>query len=184
MLAKQMVAKPWLAQAFQRDRNSPTKLIAELAGVRSRGFVTADELTQIARIKVAGSGGVNRIEALIRGNTEEAIYVASASAFQQDNPALAVENLLTLRGIRVPLASAVLAWCLPSKWAVIDVHTWSTLREFDGWPEVPTVFTRDHFERYMQRVDELSTATGWEPQKVDRWLFAFSKCGFRISDFD
>jgi hypothetical protein len=64
--------------------------------------------------------------------------------------------LITLRGVEVPVASAILALCFPEQYAVID---------FRGWRQVfgaeKRYFTLNDYKQYLKDIKGLATQLGW-----------------------
>ena len=180
MLIQHMLRNPWLSEAFCRSRNAPLAVIEQLGPATNRTSIGRDELVKIAQTKIAGAGGTERIKTLIEENTEAEIRQASAQAFATISPEEAVRILTTLKGVGVPVASAVLAWCFPKRWAVIDRRSWNALASYGLLPSVRESQTTEEkirdYGKYMEEVWRICDATGWQPQRVDRWLYAFDKC--------
>ena len=70
--------------------------------------------------------------------------------------------LTSLRGVGIPVASAILALVEPSKYCVIDFRGWRLV-----FGERRDSFGIGHYKRYLGRVRELSIDLGWSPQETD-----------------
>ncbi|MFC7156202.1 hypothetical protein ACFQPA_12185 [Halomarina halobia] len=89
-----------------------------------------------------------------------------------------VERLLRLRGVDVPIASAVLQYADPSAYVVVDERTWTALRDAgalaDGYPDPPSV---DEYLRYLERCRALADDLDVELQTLYRALWRLSAEG-------
>lgn len=70
--------------------------------------------------------------------------------------------LIALKGVGIPVASAMLALCYPEEYAVIDFRGW---RQMFG--ERKTSFTLNDYKRYLREIKDLADKLGWPPQEVD-----------------
>ena len=83
--------------------------------------------------------------------------------------------LASIPGVGIPTASAILTWCQPSRYAVIDFRVWETLRHFDAVPSKRIAFTSFHYQGYSLVINELSAQTEMCPFDLDRWLWEFHR---------
>ena len=78
--------------------------------------------------------------------------------------------LTTLRGVGIPVASAVLALCYPEQYAVID---------FRGWRQIFGVekrnFSINDYKRYLKEIKILAAELGWLPQEVDLAIWEYDR---------
>ena len=86
-----------------------------------------------------------------------------------------IRVLCALRGIGVPVASAVLAWTFPERWPVIDRRAWSSLADFGLVQKrsKQSPFSAANWVEYLEIVKPLAQELNWIPQKVDFWLYAY-----------
>jgi thermostable 8-oxoguanine DNA glycosylase len=84
-----------------------------------------------------------------------------------------MELLITLRGVRVPVASSILTLLFPEKYGVIDIRVWQVLHQYGL--VVPNARGRNLTVRqwleYLRIVRELADKCGTTPRIVDRSLF-------------
>ncbi len=119
-----------------------------------------------------------RNEAYRKDNTEEIVRVVTQASFAiaHADPDYEIDLktgiLCTLRGVGVPVASAILALIFPEKYAVIDFRVW--WRIFDERREN---FSIMDYKKYLKEIRKLSVVLNWQPQKVDRaiWLYDYYK---------
>ncbi|MEW6577896.1 MAG: hypothetical protein AB1435_01750 [Chloroflexota bacterium] len=83
---------------------------------------------------------------------------------------LRVGILCALRGVGVPVASAVLALVFPEEYAVIDFRGWRQV--FD---ELKSTFSIADYKRYMREIRALAIELGWLPQEVDLAIWEYDR---------
>ena len=169
-------AKPEADASRMLDRVQT--VIAQLRPARERACLTLDELIQVARVKSgsgAEDGAVLRGAAAVTKNRSEDVREITRMAFVADlTEDVRIRVLCALRGIGVPVASAVLAWTFPEKWPVIDRRAWASLAAF-GLVQVRSKerpFSAVEWLKYVGVVKSLAEKLNWTPQKVDFWLYA------------
>jgi hypothetical protein len=87
-----------------------------------RGHFTRDEFLRVCKWKAP------RAQWRYRANDERAVANATHAAISARSDDARLRKLLTgLKGIRVPIASALLAAFDPEKFGVIDVRAWQAL---------------------------------------------------------
>jgi len=84
--------------------------------------------------------------------------------------------LCTLRGVGVPVASAILALVFPERYAVIDFRGW---RHVFG--EERTTFSVSDYKRYLREIQRLSLELGWPVQEVDLAIWEYDRINGRKS---
>jgi hypothetical protein len=182
-LAEEMEQSKCLFQAFSRAPNAPGKLIGRLAARPGKPALTRDELNDIVRCKQRGMSGTIVRERQLERNDESRVREVTQAAFTTDNIVEAVDLLRSLESVGTAVASAILSWCEPDKWPVIDRRAWAALASFGLLePHNTNRFSSRDYERYCAVVMELKARVGRSPQAVDRWLYAFDKCHLRPGD--
>lgn len=135
-------------------------------------YLTAVELESILRWKLRGQ--YDRQARRRRANTDALIRAITRCAFEVSHPdpayelELRVGILMSLRGVGVPVASAVLALVRPDQYAVIDFRGWRQL-----FGEERHSFTIGDYRRYLARVRALARRLDWPPQEVDLAIWAY-----------
>jgi hypothetical protein len=116
--------EPLLRDRISTDEDPPTaELIRELRPARARGYLTKAELQAVCRWK--SPRAIHRI----RSNTARRIRVLTASALRTRSERRRLKALTSLRGVSVPMASAVLTLLNPRRYGVIDIRVWQLLCE-------------------------------------------------------
>lgn len=145
-----------------------------LQGERHPFFLTSHEFDEVLRWKLGNQYG--RQKGFRKLNTEDVVRTITAAAFSITHPDEEYEvelrlNLLTcIRGVGVPIASALLALVFPQKYAVIDFRTW---RQIFGHEKEQ--FSVSDYIRYLREVRRLAGELGWTPQEVDLAIWAYDR---------
>lgn len=137
-------------------------------------YLTLSEFNEILRWKLGNQ--YKRREKRRKSNTDALIRLITQTAFEVSHPdedyetELRIKILCTLRGVGVPVASAILALVLPEKYAVIDFRVWRQL-----FGEEKSYFTVSDYKRYLREVRRLARELGWSVQEVDLAIWAYDK---------
>jgi len=158
---------------FDETEQLKSKL-AQLRRERQDFFLTKAEFDEILRWKLRGQYGRQR--ALRASNTDELIRAITGLALTIEHSdknyelELRVHLLCALRGVGVPVASAVLASVCPQEYAVIDFRGWRQI--FD---EERSTFSVANYRRYMQEIRKLAKELGWLVQEVDLAIWEYDR---------
>ncbi len=145
---------------------------AKLRDERQPFYLTLGEFDEILLWKLAGQ--YHRQREMRRANTDDVVRTVTQAALSVSHPnqdyetELRVGILIALRGVSIPVASAVLALVFPEKYAVIDFRGWRQVfgREQRG-------FTIGDYKRYLARLRPLAEELGWPIQEVDLAIWAY-----------
>lgn len=184
-LARIMRQNPFFSEMFAATSNAPGELVRRLASQPDRSSIGRDDLVEIVATKNAQGAGVARLRKSAAENSEAEVRRATALAFAktQSQPLEAIDALRKLHGVEVATASAILSWCKPDIWPVIDQRALSALVSFGILPRRRVgPPQRDEWVPYVKIVSDLSHRLGWPPQRIDRWLYAFDKCQLTAED--
>ena len=96
-------------------------LIRELRQARVRGYLKRDELEKVCRWKSA------RAIRLIKSNSGARVRTATRRALATRSERRRLQALITLSGVSVPMASAILMLLYPRRYGVIDIRVWQVL---------------------------------------------------------
>jgi len=139
---------------------------ARLRWERQPFYLTLAEFDEILHWKLRGQYGRQRKRR--RANTEAVIRTVTGVALtithtdEEYELELRMGILSTLRGVSVPVASAVLALVFPERYAVID---------FRGWRQVfgseKRTFSISDYKKYLGELKQLAAELGWMVQEVD-----------------
>jgi len=159
------------------DFDETQRLKAELAQLlvkRDPFFLTAVEFDEILKWKLRAQHA--RQQARRAANTDEVIRSVTGLALTISHSdkdyelELRVGILCALRGVGVPVASAVLALVFPEEYAVIDSRGWRQV--FD---QEKTTFSVCDYKRYLDEIRRLSHQLGWSPQEVDLAIWEYDR---------
>lgn len=88
-----------------------------------RGYMTRDELVEVARWKWKG-GGPRRLAA---ENTEDDVREITRISFATSSERLRITALLALKGVHWPMASVILHFAFPDRYPIFDVRVMHTV---------------------------------------------------------
>lgn len=123
-----------------------------------------------SNLKVIIEWKSHRIAGLIDGNTDAEI--ASALRFScnaQTSERSAVDTLFRLRGVGIPVASAILAMVDPNRYTIID------FRALESLGIVRSEDSLDFYLEYLRRCREIAREHGVDLRTLDRALWQWSK---------
>jgi hypothetical protein len=150
------------------DENEETaRLIADLRAARRRGHLTLRELEAVCRWKSP------RAIRYVLSNPPAEVREATRLALRSRDEERRVTALLALKGVSIPMASAVLTLLHPRRYGVIDIRVWQMLhrgRYVSGSPggvglRVP------HWLQFLAVVRDLSAGLGATARRVEMALF-------------
>lgn len=159
------------------DFEDTERLKAELNRLKSERrplYLTEDEFGRILQWKLRGQYG--RQARYRNANTDEVIRGVTGLALNLTHPEkdyeleLRMGILCSLRGVGVPVASAVLALVYPEQYAVIDFRVW---RQF--FPGRTPLFTIKEYRQYMTEIRRLAAELGWTVQEVDLAIWEYDR---------
>jgi hypothetical protein len=158
------------------DYGPTEQLKAELAQSRLERhplYLTKDQFGRILQWKLGQQYSRQRHRR--ESNTEAIIQEVTSLAFRISHPEdqeyeleLRVGILCCLRGVEVPVASAILALSFPDEYAVIDFRVWRQVFGEDKW-----TFTIADYKEYMHELRPLAADLGWPVQEVDHAIWAY-----------
>jgi|SRR5271157_1002543 len=147
---------------------------AQLRIERQPFYLTSEEFDEILKWKLGQQFGrqrdmrANNSDELIRAVTGLALTITHSD--KEYELELRVGILCSLRGIGVPVASAVLALIFPKEYAVIDFRGWGQI--FD---EKKTDFSIPEYNKYLHEIHRLAIELGWDAQEVDHAIWEYDK---------
>jgi hypothetical protein len=144
-IARRTLARRVRALAVPAEDPATARLIRELGAVWRRGEFTRAELLVMARWKSV------RATPHYRRNRPAAIRAVSRAALAAASERERMEWLVRLRGVSIPVASAILTLLAPRRYGVLDIRVWQLLHALDpslGNPRGQG-FTVAQWERYL-----------------------------------
>ena len=159
-----------------RDEGEKTKgLIDELCRVKSRGYFTRDEFLKMCEWKDPR----HRRRAYWQKNSLE-VEKISKMVFATTDENGRIVLLDSLKGVGVPMASAILMLTDPHVYGVIDWRVWKVLHlygEVNYSPEGTNLSGR-HWRDYLPRLRRWANELNVDARAIERSLFEYSRrCG-------
>jgi thermostable 8-oxoguanine DNA glycosylase len=92
---------------------------------------------------------------------------------QADSPVDKVEILCNVKGIGIPIASAILSVCYPTRFTALDYRAWKTLEQasVEGIPEHPPQDAQSYLQ-YCEACRRFADRMGLSLRDLDRALWA------------
>lgn len=147
---------------------------AKLRQERVPLYLTLDEFDDILQWKLGNQYGRQRERRQVNsGGVIRTVTMAALSLSHHVDDyetELRVGILCALRGVGVPVASAILASVFPEKYAVIDFRGW---RQVFG--EGRTTFSVSDYKRYLGEIRRLALELGWSVQEVDLAIWEYNR---------
>ena len=166
---------PYRTSSHDNNRTECLKTqFARLRQERQPLYLASAEFDKILHWKLRGQYG--RQQEGRKANTEDVIRTVTSAAFSVTHPdeeygiELRVGILCALRGVGVPVASAVLALVFPEKYAVIDFRGWRQIFE-----EEKTTFSIPDYKKYLREVRRLADELVWSVQEVDLAIWGYDQ---------
>jgi len=159
------------------DDEETKKLKLRLAAFRAQRqpfWLNGSELEPILRWKLRGQYG--RQQHIRSSNPDEVYRVVTQAAFSIVGPdpqyelVLRTRLLMSLPGIGVPVASAVLALVEPNTYCVIDFRGWRV-----AYGEDRREFSIAQYSRYRRDVAALARELGWSTQETDLAMWEYDR---------
>lgn len=103
-------------------------------------------------------------------NDAELIRFTTKYSFSINNDETRIKELMKLKGVSWPVASAILHFAFPDKYSILDFRAiWSL-----GW-EKPTAYNFLYWESYCNKILEISTKVDLPIRTIDKALWEYSK---------
>jgi hypothetical protein len=116
--------EPLIRRHLSTEEDEGTaRLCRELRAARARGYLTRAELQAVCYWKSP------RAIRHVRANTARQVRAATGLALRTRSEERRLESLLRLKGVSVPMASALLMLISPRRYGVIDIRVWQLLHE-------------------------------------------------------
>lgn len=142
--------------------------------IRARGYLTPDELYQIARWKSP------RKAKLIQQNPPGLVEAVSQTALRYvaEYPLHTMRLLVALDGVAEATASTVLTVVDPINFGVMDIRAWQVLSCWDSQRfrrKDQSIFSATEFGRYLDTIRELARRANMTCREVDMALWMWGR---------
>ena len=159
--------KPLVQRFLSDDSAEALALVRELRPVRARGYFTASDLQAVCRWKAP------RAMKHIKANSPAFIRRATTQALGTRSERQRLDALLQLRGVGVPMASAMLMLVDPRRYGVIDIRVWQVLHAIGTVKTNPKGigFRFHQWYQYLCIIRHVSKRLGVRARDVEWALF-------------
>src|SRR5215467_6446022 len=142
-------------------------LIRELKQARVRGYLTRKELEKVCSWKSA------RAIHLIKRNSSARVRTATQLALATRSERRRVEALMTLDGVSVPMASAILTLLDPRRYGVLDIRVWQLLYAMGAVTKKPSGvgFDFNNWHQFLMIIRYLAKNLHVDARDIERSLF-------------
>lgn len=159
--------EPLIRHNLCDEEEDTAALIQRLRPARRRGYLTPEQLEEICRWKSA------RAIHHIKANTAEQIHAATSAALRTRSERRRLEALISLKGVSIPMASAVLTLLDPNRYGVIDIRVWQLMHKVGAVTknERGAGFTFQNWYDFLAVIRLLANTFGVTARRVERTLF-------------
>ena len=158
-----------LVRAYLDTEEDPgtLRLMAELRPARARGYLMAGELEAVCRWKSA------RAIHLVRSNDARRVRALTGAALRTRSEPARLAALTALRGVSVPMASALLTLLDPRRYGVLDIRVWQVMHELGAVSANPrgVGFGARHWEEFLGAIRGFAAKLGVDARQVELALF-------------
>ena len=158
-----------LVRAYLDTEEDPVtlRLMAELRSARARGYLTAGELEAVCRWKSA------RAIHLVRSNGARRVRAQTGLALRARSESQRLAALTALRGVSVPMASALLTLLDPRRYGVLDIRVWQLMHELGAVSanRRGVGLGASHWEQFLAAIRGFASKFGVDARRVERALF-------------
>jgi hypothetical protein len=148
-----------------------SELIKKLRNAKKRGWLTKNELIEICRWKSA------RAIRHILSNRPTFIKEITLSAFKTRSEQLKMIELRKLKGVSIPMASAILTLTNPRRYGVIDIRVWELMFHIGTMSTnlKGVNFTFNQWYRYLMILRHFADKLKVNARDIERTLFLVHK---------
>ena len=135
---------------------------------RKKGYLTKDEFIQICLWKS------RRAKKRYDSNDAALVEKITREAFAESDEKKKIEKLTELKGVRIPVASAILSVTdRDNNYPIIDVRCVCALEDLGeiDWVDI----TVENWERYLTKIRNLAKQYGKTAREIEKGLFAFNR---------
>ena len=168
-IARRTLARRVRVLAVPAEDPATARLIRELGAVWRRGEFTRAELLVMARWKSV------RATPHYRRNRPAAIRAVSRAARAAASERERMEWLIRLRGVSIPVASAILTLLAPRRYGVLDIRVWQLLHAIGAVRARPDGrgFGVSHWLEFLTLIRAEARARGVTARAIEWMLFGY-----------
>src|ERR1051326_5043450 len=164
--------EPLIRRYLSKEEDEPTaELLRQLRPAKIRGYLRPAELEAVCHSKSA------RAIHYIRSNPATSIRSATRAAFMTRSERLRLEHLTRLKGVSIPMASALLMLMNPTRYGVIDIRVWQLLYELGAVTKnaAGVGFRFNNWYQYLMIIRHFAKKFGVKARDIERTLFRVHK---------
>ena len=144
------------------------KIFESIKGMGSTPlFLKRDILLCIAEWKAA------RVKGHMNKNDEQYVKDITQVSLSTKNERLKIEILTLLNGVQIRMASAILMFCFPNQYTVMDYRAWDSLKAF-GMIGGEINDTFECWQKYNEICREIATQNGVSLRELDKALWQYN----------
>lgn len=150
----------------EEDRET-AELIRQLKPARKRGYIEPEELQAVCRWKAP------RAIQLIKSNKPQKIRAVTKAAFSTRSEKKRITLLISLKGVSIPMASALLMLLNPKRYGVIDIRVWQLMYALGTVSKNSNGvrFTFKNWYQFLMVIRHFAKKCGVTARDVERTLF-------------
>jgi len=159
-----------IKENLSTEEHVPTQnLIDELKDVLDRGYFTKDEFVKMGMWKSP------RPKKWYLSNLEEEIIGISKKVFCTNYEKRKIELLTQLKGVSIPVSSAILMLTDPKNYGVIDIRVWQVLYQFGSVKVKPTGrnFNFNNWYNYLIKLRYFADKFKVKARDIERTIFFY-----------
>lgn len=142
----------------------------ELFPNREIKYITKDILYDIVDWKAP------RVKARTKDNNDEFVIEVTKHCFSSYNEQFKIEGLGILKGVSYRVATAILYFCFPKDYTVMDYRAWWTLQKKNELPSTYTIKDDfEHWKNYLEVCKKISNRCDCSLRELDKALWQYSK---------
>ena len=134
---------------------------------RKKGYLKKEQFMQICLWKS------RRAKKRYDSNDAALVEKITREAFAESDEKKKIEKLTELKGVRIPVASAILSVTDSKKYPIIDVRCVCALEDLGeiDWVDI----TIENWEKYLTKIRNLAKQYGKTARQIEKGLFAFNR---------
>ncbi len=161
------LAKQYDDKVDEKEYRLEIKIFKSIEGMGSPPLsLTKGILLYIAEWKAA------RVKGHVNKNDEQYVKEVTQVSLSTKNEKLKIEILTLLNGVQIRMASAILFFCFPEQYTVMDYRAWDSLKALDKINgEIDDTF--ECWQKYNEICREIAKQNGVSLRKLDKALWQY-----------
>ena len=161
------LAKQYDDKADKEESRLEEKIFKSIKEIGSPPLsLTTEILVYIAEWKAA------RVKGHVMKNDDQFVREVTQVSLSTKNEKLKIKVLTLLNGVQIRMASAILMFCFPDQYTVMDYRAWGSLKAFDKIDgEIDDTF--ECWQKYNEICREIAKQNGVSLRKLDKALWQF-----------